>query len=100
MKLFADLERKRQKNEQKISDDAFKKRTAELEAEEKRNKEKEYQKNWEESRQGRVNSWMSFQKGGGSTQVNACSQQSIGKCQFSEPSHFEKVHFLNPFFFN
>merc|ERR1712142_1029562 len=43
MKLFADLERKRQANENKISEDAQKKR--------------------EESRQGRVDSWMSFKKG-------------------------------------
>ncbi len=62
-KLFADLERKRQKQEQKISDDAAKKREAELAAEERRNMEKEFAKNWEESRQGRVNSWLDFKKG-------------------------------------
>ena len=63
MKLFADLERKRRTLEQKMSDDAARKREAELAAEEKRNLEKEFNKNWEESRQGRVNSWLSFQKG-------------------------------------
>ncbi len=65
MKLFADLERKRRTMEQKVSEDAARKREAELAAEERRNMEKEFNKNWEESRQGRVNSWLSFQKGGG-----------------------------------
>lgn len=64
MKLFADLERKRRNLEQKISDDAAKKRETELAAEERRNMEKEFNKNWEESRQGRVDSWMAFKSGG------------------------------------
>lgn len=59
-KLFADLERKRRLMEDKISEDAQKKREAELEAEERKQIEKEFNKNWEESRQGRVNSWLSF----------------------------------------
>jgi len=63
MKLFADLERKRQANENKISEDAQKKREKELEEEAKKEKIKEFEKNWEESRQGRVDSWMSFKKG-------------------------------------
>lgn len=62
MKLFADLERKRQQNEDKISADAKKKREKELEEEEKKAKIKEFEKNWEESRQGRVDSWLSFKK--------------------------------------
>ncbi|CAB4059582.1 DNAJC8 [Lepeophtheirus salmonis] len=45
-KLFADHERKRQQLQEK-----------------KCNLEKEYAKNWEESRQGRVNSWQDFQTG-------------------------------------
>lgn len=60
MKLFADLERKRRENENKISNDAAKTREAQLQAEEKRTVEKEYTKNWEDSRQGRVNSWLNF----------------------------------------
>jgi len=64
MKLFADLERKRQQNEDKISADAKKKREKELEDEERKEKIKEFEKNWEDSRQGRVDSWLSFQKGG------------------------------------
>lgn len=65
MKLFADLERKRQMSEDKISEEAKKKREKELEEEERKNRIKEFETNWEESRQGRVDSWMSFQKGGG-----------------------------------
>ena len=63
MKLFADLERKRQQNEDKISEDAKKKRERELEEEDKKEKIKEFEKNWEDSRQGRVDSWLSFKKG-------------------------------------
>jgi len=63
MKLFADLERKRQANENKISEDARKQREKEIEEEDKREKIKEFEKNWEESRQGRVNSWLDFKKG-------------------------------------
>ena len=60
MKLFADLERKRREAENKISTEAAKTREAQLQAEEKKNVEKEFAKNWEESRQGRVNSWLNF----------------------------------------
>lgn len=63
MKLFADLERKRRTLEAKLSEEAARKREVELAAEEKRNLEKEFNKNWEESRQGRVNSWLDFTKG-------------------------------------
>ena len=54
MKLFADLERKRRQLEQKMSDEAAKKRQAELELEERKNMEKEFAKNWEESRYTRT----------------------------------------------
>jgi len=60
MKLFADLERKRRTAEDRISEEAARKREAELQAEERKNAEKEFAKNWEESRQGRVNSWLNF----------------------------------------
>ena len=60
MKLFADLERKRREAENKISNEAAKTREAQLQAEEKKTVEKEYAKNWEDSRQGRVNSWLNF----------------------------------------
>ena len=54
MKLFADLERRRRQLEQKVSDEAARKRESELEAEERKNVEKEFAKNWEESRQGKI----------------------------------------------
>merc|ERR1712150_323534 len=60
MKLFADLERKRREAENRISTDAAKTREAQLHAEEKKNVEKEFAKNWEDSRQGRVNNWLNF----------------------------------------
>ena len=63
MKLFADLERRRRQLETKASEEAAKKREAELAAEERKNVEKEFAKNWEESRQGRVDSWLSFKSG-------------------------------------
>jgi len=63
MKLFADLERKRKQLEQKASDEAARKRETELAAEERKNAEKEFAKNWEDSRQGRVNSWLNFASG-------------------------------------
>lgn len=81
MKLFADLERKRQQNEDKISADAKKKREKELEDEEKKEKIKEFEKNWEESRQGRVDSWLSFQKigsGPSAANINTFKQASGG----------------------
>jgi len=60
MKLFADLERKRQQNEDKISHDAKKKREKEIADEDQKATIKEFEKNWEDSRQGRVDSWLSF----------------------------------------
>ena len=54
MKLFADLERRRRQLEQKVSDEAARKRESEIEAEERKNVEKEFAKNWEESRQGKI----------------------------------------------
>ena len=63
MKLFADLERKRRQLEQRASDEAARKREAEIEAETRKQAEKEFAKNWEDSRQGRVNSWLNFKSG-------------------------------------
>lgn len=71
MKLFADLERKRQQNEDRISEDAKKKREKEIEDEDRKEKIKEFEKNWEDSRQGRVDSWLSFKKGGSSASAAA-----------------------------
>merc|ERR1711868_131972 len=67
MKLFADLEKKREK---------------ELEDEERKEKIKEFEKNWEDSRQGRVDSWLSFQKIGSgpsaAANINTFKQSSGG----------------------
>merc|ERR1712126_411556 len=63
MKLFADLERKRRQLEIRTAEETKRKREEELDDVEKKKAEKEWQKNFEESRDGRVNSWQSFQKG-------------------------------------
>ncbi|KAI9578245.1 dnaJ homolog subfamily C member 8 [Glossina fuscipes] len=63
MKLFADMERRRQQLDQRDQEERKRKREAEIEEEEKRKAEKEWQKNFEESRQSRVNSWHDFQAG-------------------------------------
>ncbi|XP_064101671.1 dnaJ homolog subfamily C member 8-like isoform X2 [Macrobrachium nipponense] len=63
MKLFADLERKRRKQEDRDQEERKRKRESEIQEEEKRKAEKEWQKNFEESRVDRVNSWKDFQKG-------------------------------------
>merc|ERR1712038_1625353 len=83
MKLFADLERKRQQNEDKISQDAKKKREKELEDEARKEKIKEFEKNWEESRQGRVDSWLSF-TGVGSFKKGTPESQGGGKAEKKE----------------
>ncbi|XP_065584076.1 dnaJ homolog subfamily C member 8-like [Artemia franciscana] len=61
MKLFADMERKRRELEKRDMEE--RKRKAEHEADEaqKAKVAKEWQKNFEESREGRVNSWKDFQ---------------------------------------
>lgn len=63
MKLFADMERRRQQLEQRDMEERKRKREAEIDEEEKRKTDKEWQKNFEESRQNRVNSWHTFQAG-------------------------------------
>jgi DnaJ family protein C protein 8 len=45
-------------------EDRKRKREEEIEEEEKKKVENEWSKNFEESRQERVNSWQTFQKGG------------------------------------
>merc|ERR1719230_2437280 len=60
MKLFADLERKRMGHEDKVSREAQKKRDEEDEAAARKEMRETWAKNWEESRQGRVDSWMTF----------------------------------------
>lgn len=65
MKLFADLERKRQQLEQRDLEERKRKREQEIEEEEQRELQKEFAKNFEESREARVSSWQKFQSGEG-----------------------------------
>lgn len=62
MKLFAEQERKRRIMEEKVQMEKKRQREVEIEEKEIKEIEKEWQKNFEESRQNRVNSWHSFNK--------------------------------------
>jgi DnaJ family protein C protein 8 len=62
MKLFAEMERKRQQLEVRDMEERKRKREAEIEEEEMRTAQKEFAKNFEESREQRVSSWQQFQK--------------------------------------
>jgi len=64
MKLFADMERKRRDLEKRDMEERKRKREQEIEVEEKTKTDKEWQTNFEESRQNRVESWKTFQAGG------------------------------------
>ncbi|KAF5300076.1 hypothetical protein FQA39_LY11268 [Lamprigera yunnana] len=66
MKLFADMERKRRDLASKDQEERKRKREQELDEEENQKAQKEWQKNFEESRQNRVDSWLTFQAGGSS----------------------------------
>ena len=61
MKLFADMEKRRRELDQRDMEERKRKREAEIENEEKAKVDKEWQKNYEESREGRVSSWQKFQ---------------------------------------
>ncbi|XP_054258745.1 dnaJ homolog subfamily C member 8 [Macrosteles quadrilineatus] len=63
MKLFADMERRRRELEIRDTEERKRKREQEIAEEEKVALEKEWQKNFEESQQNRVNSWKAFQAG-------------------------------------
>lgn len=60
------MERRRQQLETRDMEERKRKREAEIEDEEQQKADKEWQKNFEESRQSRVNSWHDFQSGSGS----------------------------------
>ncbi|XP_054160503.1 dnaJ homolog subfamily C member 8-like [Oppia nitens] len=62
IKLFADYERKRRSLEDRAQEERKRKREQEIDEEETKQVEKEWTKNFEESRQTRVNSWQSFSK--------------------------------------
>uniref|UniRef100_A0A2I3RNU1 J domain-containing protein n=2 Tax=Pan TaxID=9596 RepID=A0A2I3RNU1_PANTR len=61
MKLFAELEIKRKEREAKEMHERKRQRGEEIEAQEKAKREREWQKNFEESRDGCVDSWRNFQ---------------------------------------
>lgn len=62
IKLFADYERKRRQLEERAQEERKRKREEEIAEEEAKKVEKEWNQNYEESRQSRVNSWQSFSK--------------------------------------
>lgn len=107
MKLFADLERKRQHNEDKISEDAKKKREKEIQEEEQKATIKEFEKNWEDSRQGRVDSWLSFKgiekppvkgaKGAASApRLTVAAASGGGKVERKEKKEKKKLNKFSP----
>lgn len=57
------MERKRQQLDVRDMEERKRKREAEIEEEETKQVQKEFAKNFEESRQDRVNSWHDFQSG-------------------------------------
>uniref|UniRef100_A0A3B3BM38 DnaJ homolog subfamily C member 8 n=1 Tax=Oryzias melastigma TaxID=30732 RepID=A0A3B3BM38_ORYME len=67
MKLFAELEIKRKEREAKEMHERKRAREEEIEAAEKAKRDREWQKNFEESRDGRVDSWRTFQAKGKKT---------------------------------
>lgn len=73
--LFADMERRRQQLETRDMEERKRKREAEIDEEEHRAADKEWQKNFEESRQNRVDSWHTFQSGSGSSKKKAKKQK-------------------------
>lgn len=76
MKLFADMERRRQQLDTRDMEERKRTREAEIEVEEQRKADKEWQKNFEESRQNRVTSWHSFQSGNSSKSSAAAAAAS------------------------
>lgn len=70
MKLFAELEIKRKEREAKEMHERKRAREEEIEAAEKAKREREWQKNFEETRDGRVDSWRTFQNKGKSKSKN------------------------------
>lgn len=61
-KLFADLERKRKDHEARELQERKRKREQEIDEEQRATVSKEWQKNFDESRESRVNSWKAFQE--------------------------------------
>jgi len=64
MKLFAELEIKRKEREAKDMHERKRAREEEIQTAEKAKRDREWQKNFEETRDGRVDSWRTFQNKG------------------------------------
>ncbi|KAK2570949.1 DnaJ-like protein subfamily C member 8 [Acropora cervicornis] len=64
VKLFADYEIKRRAQEEKDAEQRKRQREQEIAEEEAAKKKKEWEKQWDESRTNRVDSWRNFQAGG------------------------------------
>ncbi|CAB1441451.1 unnamed protein product [Pleuronectes platessa] len=64
MKLFAELEIKRKERDAKDMHERKRAREEEIDAAEKTKRDREWQKNFEETRDGRVDSWRTFQAKG------------------------------------
>ncbi|XP_076818960.1 dnaJ homolog subfamily C member 8-like isoform X2 [Clavelina lepadiformis] len=62
-KLFADLALVRKEMEMREMNERKRQRQAEIELEEKSKMQKEWNKNYEESREGRISSWQDFKSG-------------------------------------
>ncbi|XP_072304145.1 dnaJ homolog subfamily C member 8 [Eucyclogobius newberryi] len=82
MKLFAELEIKRKEREAKDMHERKRAREEEIETAEKAKRDREWQKNFEETRDGRVDSWRTF--------------QAKGKSKTKAKNKGEKRSFLKP----
>ncbi|XP_046742863.1 dnaJ homolog subfamily C member 8 [Diprion similis] len=83
MKLFADMERRRRELATRDVEQRKRKREEELSAEAQAALEREWQRNFEESRQSRVDSWKAFQSGSGSS--SATKQKKPKKLKTFKP---------------
>lgn len=81
MKLFAEAERRRRNLEQRNMEERKRQREQEIEEEEKVARQREWQKNFDESRQNRVESWKKFQGNSSSKKVKKL------KTAFKPPKH-------------
>lgn len=78
------MERRRQQLETRDMEERKRKREAEIDEEEHHAADKEWQKNFEESRQNRVDSWHTFQSGSGSSSKKKAKKQKKSQT-FSMP---------------
>lgn len=71
------MERRRQQLDTRDMEERKRKREAEIDEEERKKADKEWQKNFEESRQNRVTSWHSFQSGSGTSSKKPKKQKKM-----------------------